>query len=264
MNLMRAIKSEWMKTKRTAFRCIVLLVPILFSILVLAYISVFKIDYTFQIKVYEIYFETISTGLTMMAGILTTLNIMGEDSAGEFRRMLIVPLSRNTIYIGKLFMLILITIIDMFASTAILLLGIKFLYPGVNIEYGIFLQGTLFTIIASLFLYGLYLILSIKFGIGLTMLITAGGTVLGALMQTGMGDRGVWTFIPWAWSGRLGIIPVYNLEVFSKFGNVDNSLLQNAFTEVITKAMPIVVVSFLIICIVGVVWFKKWEGVKNN
>lgn len=263
MNLMRAIKSEWMKTKRTAFRCIVLLVPILFSILFLAYISVFKIDYTFQIKVYESYFVIISTGLTMLAGILTTLNIMGEDSAGEFRRMLIVPLSRNTIYIGKLFMLILITIIDMFASTAILLLGIKFLYPGVNIEYGIFLQGTLFTIIASLFLYGLYLILSIKFGIGLTMLITAGGTVLGALMQTGMGDR-VWTFIPWAWSARIGMMPGYNLEGFAKFGNINNSLLQNAFTEEITKAMPIAVVSFLIICIVGVVWFKKWEGVKNN
>lgn len=263
MNLMRDILSEWMKTKRTAFRCIVLLVPILFSILFLAYISVFKIDYTFQIKVYEIYFETISIGLTMMAGILTTLNIMGEDSAGEFRRMLIVPLSRNTIYIGKLFMLILITIIDMFASTAILLLGIKFLYPGVNIEYGIFLQGTLFTIIASLFLYGLYLILSIKFGIGLTMLITAGGTVLGALMQTGMGDR-VWTFIPWAWSARIGMMPGYNLEGFSKFQNVDNSLLQNTFTEVITKAMPIAIVSFLIICIVGVVWFKNWEGEKIN
>ena len=263
MNLMRTIISEWMKTKRTAFRCIVLLVPILFSISVLAYISVFKIDYTFQIKVYEIYFVTISTGLTMMAGILTTLNIMGEDSAGEFRRMLIVPLSRNTIYIGKLFMLILITIIDMFASTAILLLGIKFLYPGVNIEYGIFLQGTLFTIIASLFLYGLYLILSIKFGIGLTMLITAGGTVLGALMQTGMGDN-MWKFIPWAWSGRLGIIPVYNLEGFAKFQNINNSLLQNTFTEVITKAIPIAVVSFLIICIVGVVWFENWEGEKIN
>lgn len=263
MNLMRAIISEWMKTKRTAFRYIVLLVPILFSISVLAYISVYKIDYTFQIKVYGLYFAVISIGLTMLTGILTTLNIMGEDSAGEFRRMLIVPLPRNTIYLGKLFMLILITIIDMFVSIGILLLGIKFLYPGADIQYEMFLQGTIFTIIASLFLYGLYLIISIKFGIGLTMLITAGGTVLGALMQTGMGDN-MWKFIPWAWSSRIGIIPVYNLEGFAKFQNINNSFLQNTFTEVITKGIPIAVVSFLIICIIGVAWFKNWEGRKIN
>jgi ABC-2 type transport system permease protein len=188
---------------------------------------------------------------------------MEEDSAGEFRRMLIVPLPRNTIYLGKLFMLILITIIDMFVSIGILLLGIKFLYPRADIQYEMFLQGTIFTIIASLFLYGLYLIISIKFGIGLTMLITAGGTVLGALMQTGMGDK-IWDFVPWAWSGRIGIIPVYNLEGFAKFQNINNNFLKNTFTEVVNKGIPIAAISFLVICIIGVAWFKNWEGKKIN
>lgn len=259
MNLMRVILAEWMKTKRTAFRYIVLLVPVAFSILVLSYISVYKTDYTFQIKVYSLYFETIGIGLTMIAGILTTLNIMGEDLAGEFKRMLVVSLSRNTIYTGKLLMLILITIIDMFISTGILVLGIKFFYSEANIEYGVFLQGAIFTTIGVLFLYGLYLILSMNYGIGFTMLITTGGTVLGALLQTGMGDK-IWTFVPWAWPARIGTISMYKLEGFSNFSNVDNNLLQNTFVEAVSKGMFVSVMSFIIVCAIGLIWFKKWAA----
>lgn len=263
MDLIRAIISNWMKTKRTAFRYIVVLLPILFSISFVAYIYFYKIDYTFQIRVYTLYFSVISAGLPMMAGILTVLNIMGEDSAGEFKRLLIVPLSRNTIYLGKLFMIILITIVDMFVSVGILLLGIKFVYPEAYIQYGVFLQGTLFTTIASLFLYGLYLIMSMRFGIGLTMQITVGGTLLGALMQTGMGDK-VWKFIPWAWPGRLGIIPIFNLEGYETLKNVDSSILKKLFIEVLSQGMPIAIISFLVICIIGMLWFKNWEGLKTN
>lgn len=263
MDLLRVISAEWMKTKRTAFRYIVLLVPIIYPILVLAYISVYKIDYTFQIKVYGLYFETIGIGLTLIVGILTTLNVMGEDLAGEFRRMLAVSLSRNTIYLGKLFMLILITIIDMFISTGILILGIKFLYPEVIIQEGIFLQGTIFTIIGALSLYGLYLILSMKYGIGFTMLITTGGTVLGALLQTGLGDK-VWEFIPWAWPSRIAGIFMYKLNGFAQFRNLESSFLQNQFTEVVNKGILASIASFFIICIIGVMWFKKWEGIKSS
>ncbi|WGX77790.1 lantibiotic immunity ABC transporter MutG family permease subunit (plasmid) [Paraclostridium bifermentans] len=263
MDLVRAIISNWMKTKRTAFRYIVVLVPVLFSMLFLACISTYKPDYTFQIKAYNLYFQVIGTGLPMMAGILTVLNIVGEDSAGEFKRLLIVPLSRNTIYLGKLFMIILITIIDMFVSVGIILLGIKFIYTEVYIQYGVFLEGTLFTTIASLFLYGLYLIISMEFGIGFTMQITVGGTLLGALMQTGLGDK-VWQFIPWAWPGRLGIIPIFNLEKVEKFKDVDSNVLKNLFIEVLGQGIPIAVISFLVICIIGIVWFKRWEGMKSS
>ncbi|KYH35492.1 ABC-2 family transporter protein [Clostridium tepidiprofundi DSM 19306] len=261
MFLIRTMISEWMKTKRTVFRYVVLLVPILFSMLILAYISVYKIDYTFQIKVYGTYFSTIGMGLTMMAGILTALNIIVEDSAGEFRRLLLVPLSRNTIYLGKLFMIILVTIVDMFVSVGVLLLGIKILYPTANIQYGVFLEGTFFTILGSLFLYGLYLIISINFGVGSTISLAVGGAVLGAILQTGMGDR-VWQFVPWAWSGRIGTMPVYTLKGFSKFKNVNGNFLKSIFEKEMIKGIPIAIVSFLIICVIGVMWFKRWEGRK--
>lgn len=259
MDLMRAIISNWIKTKRTAFRYIVLLVPILFPALVLSYISVYKIDYTFQIKVYNLYFETIALGLTLMEGLLTALNIMGEESSGDFRALLASPLPRNTIYFGKLFMIILITIIDMFVSVGILLIGIKFIYKGAYIQYGPFLQGTLFTTIGVLFLYGFYLIISINFGMGHTIAITAGGTILGALMQTGMGDR-IWQFIPWSWSGRIGILPIAKLKgaVDSRYGDSTMIMMKEFY-----KGMPILIISFLVICIIGALWFKKWEGRKS-
>lgn len=266
MTLIRAIKSDWIKTKRTPFRYTVMLVPILFPLLMLAYISTYKTDYTFQIRVYSTYFETVGISLPMIAAILTGINIMGEESAGEFRGLITSPISRTTIYLSKLFMLILITIIDMFVATGILLLGMKFFYHGVNIQSGMFLEGTLLVSIGALFLYGLYLIISIDFGIGPTIAIGIGGTLWGTLLQTGIGDR-IWQFIPWAWSGRLGILPCLVLTDFAKFKNLDavqgyDDVLKRLYVTEMYEGVPIALISFAVITILGVLWFKRWEGRK--
>ncbi|SFC47231.1 lantibiotic immunity ABC transporter MutG family permease subunit [Clostridium uliginosum] len=261
MYLIRAMRSDWIKTKKTAFRYIVILVPILFPLLVLTYISNYKLDYTFQIRVYSLYFETVGIAITMIAAILTGINIMGEESAGEFRGLRTSPISRTTIYLSKLLMLILITVIDMFVAIGILLLGMKFSYHGANIQYGMFLEGTLFTTIGALFLYGLYLIISINFGIGPTMVIGTGGTLWAVLFQTGMGDR-MWQFVPWAWSGRLGTLPIAMLSGFTKFHNMDDNFVKNLYITEMYKGMPIALISFVVISVIGVLWFKRWEGRK--
>ena len=266
MSLIRAMKSDWIKTKKTPFRYTVILVPILFPLLILAYISNYKIDYTFQIKVYSIYFETVGISLPMIAAILTGTNIMGEESAGEFRRLITSPISRTTIYLSKLLMLILITIIDMFVAIGILLVGIKFIYHGVNIQYEMFLEGTLLVSIGALFLYGLYLIISINFGLGPTIAIGAGGTLWGALLQTGMGDS-IWKFVPWAWSGRLGALPCLVLTDLAKFKNLEaiqgyDDVMKNVYVTEMYSGVPIALISFIVITVLGVLWFKRWEGRK--
>lgn len=266
ISLIRAMKSDWMKTKKTAFKYIVIIVPILFPIIVLTYISNYKIDYSFQIRVYDLYFEAVGIGITMIAAILTGINIMGEESAGEFRRLIASPISRTTIYLSKLAMIVLITIIDMFVATGILLVGMKIFYSSANIQCEIFLEGTLFTTIGVLFLYGLYLIISINWGIGPTIAIGAGGTLWSALMQTGMGDR-MRQFVPWAWSSTLGILPIYKLSGFGKFKNLDSvqgydDVLKSLYATEMYKGVPIAIISFAVITILGVLWFKRWEGRK--
>lgn len=265
-SLIRTMKSDWMKTKRTAFRYIVTLGPIIFPIMILAYISNYALDYAFQLRVYNIYFSIVGIALPMLVAILTGINIMGEENAGDFRGLITNPISRITIYLSKLFMLLLITVIDMLISTGILLIGMKIISKGMNIEYGIFLQGTLFTIVGSLFLYGLYLIISIGFGIGPTIAIGAGGAIWGALLQTGLGD-GIWKFVPWSWSGRLGILPYAMMPGYAKFFNIDNiqgfnGIIKNAFNEEMWKGMPMAIISFIAILIGGLLWFEGWEGRK--
>ncbi|WP_125152327.1 lantibiotic immunity ABC transporter MutG family permease subunit [Clostridium rectalis] len=266
MCLIRAIKSEWRKTKRTPFRYIVLLVPILFSLLVISYISIYNINYTFQIKVYELYFGTIGIALPMVTSILAGLNIIEEENAGDFRALLMVPISRKNIYLGKLFMIILVTIIDMLVSLGILLVGMKFIFPGIDIQYGVFLQGTIFGTIGALFLYVVYLIISLNFGIGATIAVGVGGSVSGALLQTGLGDK-VWNFVPWAWSGRLSSLPCYTLKGFIKFKGLNtieniNEILKKVLMKEIYKGLSIATISFILVAIAGMVWFKKWEGRK--
>ncbi|KEI07053.1 lantibiotic immunity ABC transporter MutG family permease subunit [Clostridium botulinum] len=266
MNFLRSLKANFMKTKRTPFRYIILLVPILFSLLFVSYISVYKRDYTFQLNVYNFYFSIISITLPLISSILIGLNIMGEETSGEFRGLLMTPISRSTIYLSKLFMIILVTIIDMFVSLLILLIGMKFLYPLGTIQYGVFLTGTILTILGCLFLYGLYLIISLKFGIGPTIAVGVGGSIMGALLQTGLGDT-IWPFVPFAWSGRIGIVPIYKLSNFIKYQHLENKkniqeILNTTFKQYMYLGVPIAIISFIIICAIGVLWFNKWEGRK--
>ncbi|KOC31706.1 lantibiotic immunity ABC transporter MutG family permease subunit [Clostridium botulinum] len=266
MKFLRSLKANFMKTKRTPFRYIILLVPILFSLLFVSYISVYKRDYTFQLKVYEIYFGVVSLTLPLISAILIGLNIMGEESSGEFRGLLMTPISRSTIYLSKLFMIILVTIIDMFVSLFILLIGMKFLYPLGTIQYGVFLTGTILTILGCLFLYGLYIIISLKFGIGATIAVGVGGSIIGALLQTGLGDT-IWPFVPFAWSGRISTVPIYKLSNFIKYQHLENQsniqeILNTTFKQYMCLGVPIAIISFIIICVIGVLWFNKWEGRK--
>lgn len=268
MNFIGQMNSEWLKTKRTAFRYIVLITPIVFPLLILTYASHYKVDSLWQIRVYGIYFTFLGIALPMKTAILTGLNIMQEEGASNFIGLLTEPLAKERLYLGKLTILLIITIIDMLISTGILLLAMKWIYKVENINYGIFIQGTLLIIVSVLFLYGLYLIISFAFGIGPTVSIAIGGGVWGMLLQTGLGDE-IWQFVPWAWAGRLSILPCLKFENYSKLNGTENIdgidiIIRNMFTTEISKGLPIAIVTFILITIMGMVWFSKWEGKKTH
>ena len=267
MNFIRSMKSHWIKTKRTPFRNIVTLVPILFPLLILLYISTYTKDYTFQIKVYQLYFGIVGISLSGIVSILTALNIMEEESAGDFRALMNNPMPRKIIFLSKFFMLVLVVVIDMFISTSILLLGMKFIYNITNIQYGIFLEGTLFAIIGSLFLHGVYFIIAIAFGSGPVFSIGLSGIILGGLLETGLGDR-IWQFVPWAWSPRFPEVPIYSLSGYTKFAKLDNiqgidNAIKDLYNLYIFRGISIALIAFIVIVLVGLVWFEKWEGRKN-
>lgn len=257
MIIFKLLLSQWVKTKRSGLRFIILMVPIVYPIFILWYFSQYEITDLLQVKIYSVFFEVISVALTIIIALLTALIVIEEELAGDFRGFLLTPFPRKKLYNSKLSFLIILTIIDIFISTAIMLFGMKFILKISDIQYQIFLVGAISTVIGSLFLYCLHLLISFAYGTGPSIAMGIVGFLISAILGvTSLGDS-IWQFIPWAWGARLSKIPVILMPMMKEIGgNISSKLFLNQFIKGVIPSVG----SSIIIIVLGSKWFERWEG----
>ena len=245
-----------MKTKRTQIRLIFIVITIIYPIFMLWYCLNNKLQY----QIYDAFFMVISIFLPVLVSLSSGLIGDAEESAGNFSIILSSTVCRTTSYLSKLLLLEIMTTISMFISTFILLFGMKFILHIENIQYGLFFQGSLLTIISCLFLYVFYLFLSFNFGMGASISLGGAGFLIAALMgTTSLGDK-VWLFIPWTWSARLSKIPECLIPGIP--------LSAGAVTAKVPmwlygRYLPFVILITIMLLIASLVWFNRWEGRKS-
>jgi len=105
----------------------------------------------------------------------------------------------------------------------------------------------------NIFLYILHVFVSLQFGKGASTGLGVAGSLISALMQTGLGDK-VWHFIPWAWGVRFCDYLVYELLYPSAGAGVAVDIKQGVYIMLFT---------ICIIFIASLFWFKKWEGRRS-
>jgi len=139
------------------------------------------------------------------------------------------------------------------------LLGMKFILHIENIQYSLFYQGALLTIIGCLFLYVFYLLLSFAFGMGVSIALGGAGFLVAAVMgATVVGDK-IWQFIPWTWSVRLSNFPEFLIPgIQLPIGLVPSEFLAQQYGI----CLPIVILGTITLLIGSLVWFNRWEGRK--
>lgn len=256
LNIFRCLSAEWMKTKRTQIRLIFIVITITYPIFMLWYCSNNKLQY----KIYDAFFMVISIFLPVLVSLSSGLIGDAEESAGNFSIILSSTVCRTTSYLSKLLLLEIMTTISMLFSTFILLIGMKFILHIENIQYGLFFQGSLLTIIGCIFLYVFYLFLSFAFGMGVSISLGGVGFLIAALMgTTSIGDK-VWLFIPWTWSARLSKIP----ECFIPEIPLSTGVVTSEFSTLLYgRYLPFVILVTIMLLIASLAWFSKWEGRKS-
>ena len=156
--------------------------------------------------------------------------------------------SRPATYIGKILLLIIGAI-----GAVVLALGVfALIYQ--EAPFALYLKAGTLLILTSLPLYLIHLFVGLNFGKGASMGLGIAGSLIAALMITGLGDV-VWKYNPWAWGVRSMDYIVLEWSKPDIF-----KLLSADFMSGIVIAL----LCSLLLFFFSIVWFCSWEGGKGN
>ncbi|CAB1245613.1 ABC-2 type transport system permease protein [Ruminococcaceae bacterium BL-6] len=248
--MLRILSSDWLKTKRTAYRTISFLLPPSVAVVALWYLSVHRRTAAFQANAYVLFFDLWTILIPILAGLLAGILCSQEEQAGHFNGLLGVSIPRVSIFTGKLLLLILTTAATLFVSLILFVGGLAFLLHVSGLRTAVFLEGALLTVLGSLFLCVLHLWLSFAFGMGASVSVGGAGFLIAAICGlTSAGNR-IWRFLPWTWPARLSQIPV----PFSHFESSSGGDWAGMLPAILL---------FVLSLICAFVWFNRWEGRRS-
>lgn len=244
-SIIRCLKAEFIKCKHSLILYLHLLIPLSGAVVFAGYFRLSAWDVVTEISAY---LETLAAAFPFFSGIIIGITVQMENQAGHFQLLLGTIPSRSAAYSGKLAFLLLCAV-----GTSALALGIFCLIYG-KVPLRFYLKAWLYLIATVFPLYLIYLFVGLSFGKAACMGLGVVGSLISALMITGMGDA-VWKYIPWAWSVRT---MDYLVLMWSKPDTIQ--LVKADFIVGIGIAILFSLVSFF----TELLWFHYWEGEKNN
>ncbi|WDV45147.1 lantibiotic immunity ABC transporter MutG family permease subunit [Clostridiaceae bacterium M8S5] len=247
IKLYRFIKADYYKLKRTQMFWIHILIPIIGASVFVGYYSVSNWATTIKISAY---FQTLAVSLPLLISLLCSMIISLEEQAGNFQELLIGSRFKPLALISKLIVLITGSLI----SITIALSTFAFFFSNVlketNLPFSCYINVAIGLIVGNIFLYILHTYLSLRFTKGLSIGVGILGSLVSAIMVTGIGDK-LWNVVPWAWGVRLcdySVLRCINMDVYE--------LLKESFKRGLINISAITTISLVVI----VLWFSKWEG----
>ncbi|HBG4837488.1 lantibiotic immunity ABC transporter MutG family permease subunit [Blautia producta] len=243
-NFIRYIHAEMIKSKHSPILLIHLVFPLIGALVFAGY---FHISGWKPEENVSAFLQTVAILFPFLIGIVVGLVIQLENQAGHFQQML-GDLHRCTIYISKIAYLLLLA-----AMSSILCFGIFYaLYPVMPLD--IYIKAFGYLLLSVFPIYLLSLLLGLMFGKSVTMGLGIVGSLIAALMLTGLGDN-VWQFIPWAWGVR------FMDYCIVKYTNPNILVyISSSF-----KMGVILIMSFtIVLAVFSLLWFNYWEGTNEN
>lgn len=248
---MRTLRAQWLKTKGTSFRWLLLLLPLIYGILSGLYLSRSVIAPTVPEKL--LYFFVILTLLALFfASIFIYLVVEIDKNNQSFFQEKRPDLRRWRPLLGKyIFSSLMILVLYSFSFVVFYILQRFLLGQWLPLIAGI--KIVLVNVVLILPLVSFYLWLSYRFSFSVSMvtsiLLTLAGILLGT---TNLGDV-IWPLIPSAWGLRL--------LTFEAPAFFEGSLLANQRIVTLSlSAISLFIVGFL--C--HVFWYNQWEEAKEE
>lgn len=240
---LRCFKTEFMKHRRTPFYLIHIIIPTAGALIFTAYFHSVQMNVQSGTSGY---FEILAIVFPFLAGILCGMTVQLENEAGSFQALIGTLPSRTAVYLAKICFLLAMAFFSILLAVGIF----ASLFPAA--PFAFYLQAAFGLLLTIIPLYLLALAVSFIFGKSASIVMGICGSILSALMMTGLGDS-CWPFIPWAWGVRLmdlSIIKWIDPQSFASIKDYFSALLN------------ISAVCSLVLLLISLLWFSRFEGQK--
>ena len=222
VSVVRCWKAEYQKCKHSILLYMHSMIPIICAAIFAGYYHISRWELATKISAY---LEVLAVAFPFLIGIIVGLVVQIENQAGHYQLLLGTIPSRMATYIGKLGFLM----ICAFGATFLAL-------------------GTFAALYREAPFVGM------SFGKGASMGLGIAGSLIAALMITGLGDA-TWKYIPWAWGVRAMDYTVLAWDSPQLYAQVRTDFF---------SGMIISVCCTVCLLIASLVWFHGWEGGKNS
>ncbi|OPJ59174.1 lantibiotic immunity ABC transporter MutG family permease subunit [Clostridium oryzae] len=277
MKFYRILCSEWLKTKNTAIRKLMISIPILYTGSILAYIFTHTIKGNAAVTIFDAFFQIWTYAiLPIGAGLITSLMVGQEEQAGEFNGFLGTSFSKMSMYLGKLLMVFFISTMSLLISVILLFAGLKiravYMPNAYNIDMNIkiFLQAVALAQGSAMPIFIIQLCIALAFGKGASIGLGCGGSLIsGIIGGTRLGDS-MWKFIPWTlpirMSDYLKFFMYHRVKNINKIEVIGADYIAKGTLNFISKevfggAIATLLISIILIFL-ATIWFNRWEGRK--
>lgn len=244
IDLLRCVKSDFYKLRHTSILWIHLFIPLAGAFIFLLYYHM-----TGKNSITDIgtYLEVLAIALPLLIGLISGMVIEQEEQTGNFQVLLATSKFKNTTYLSKLIILLLLGSFSIILAVGTFALGFHV------VTYPVYLKAVAALVIGNIFLYILHVFISLQFGKGASTGLGVSESLISALMITGLGNN-IWHFIPCAWAVRFCDYLVFKLVYPSASAVVAIDSEQGLF---------IMLFAICIAFVASLFWFRKWEGRKS-
>lgn len=226
------------------------IIPILGLIIMLSY---YVISSWSELDKISVYLQVVAMAFPLIISIIVTMVYEQEEEGSRFQYFLSVPDKKYVPHLSKLFLLIILGII----STIISILGFGLIFKFIgndSVSLLFYLKEVGIMFISNIPIYMIQYLVVFCFGKGASIGLGIVGSLIAALMITGIGD-GIWFVLPWGYSIRFS-------SYFFQY-NMKNSLVIIA-EEQVKLAMVSILIFIIVFVILQLVFSNYWEGRREN
>lgn len=246
-NYTRYLKSDLYKLHHSCFFALHIIFAICGAAMMLLYAAISKSD---DINKLAAFFQIIAVAFPFAIGIVCYVVAEQEAKAGHFQNILTLP-SRKKAALSKLSILLITGLLATVLSSV--LFGVLFPLVGGTMRVPSIFYSIIPLVLwgSNILLYGVHFVLALRFGKNLGIGFGVLGSLLVALLQTGLGT-GIWFLIPYGWGVRFSS---YILEM--SFGVMSPDRIGMNFGSIFCTLSTCAIMGIVIL------WFSRYSGNRS-
>lgn len=244
--LRKNLRADLLKMKGLSILFAHILIPIIISIVFLAYYSIS--GWSENTKIVAFY-QAVGAGFPVLIGIFTAGIMEQEQNAGGCQNMLTLR-TRITSFLSKVVLLLIFSLFSVLLTTVIYWLGFCKILGCNTVNIVTYMVASIIMWCSSVPLYIWQMLLAFRFGKGVSIGVGVFSGLVSALMLTNIGMF-VWKYIAVSWTGR---IPYTYLRI---------ALGESGAINEIKAVIPIFCVFTVISMVYYLFWASRWQGSKR-